>query len=41
VDVQGKKIITIEGLADERKPQPLQKAFVERGRFNAGSAHPG
>jgi len=41
VDVQGKKIITIEGLADERKPQPLQKAFVEKGAIQCGFCTPG
>ncbi len=41
VDVQGKKIITIEGLAQERNPHPLQRAFVEKGAIQCGFCTPG
>ncbi len=41
VDVQKKKIITIEGLAQEGKPHPLQKAFVEKGAIQCGFCTPG
>lgn len=40
-DVQGKKIITIEGLSGEGKPHPLQKAFVEKGAIQCGFCTPG
>lgn len=39
--VQGKKIITIEGLAQEGKFHPLQKAFVEKGAIQCGFCTPG
>ena len=41
VDVQGKKIVTIEGLSLDGKPHPLQKAFVERGAIQCGFCTPG
>lgn len=41
VDVQGKKIITIEGLAQDRGTHPLQKAFVEKGAIQCGFCTPG
>jgi carbon-monoxide dehydrogenase small subunit len=41
VDAQGKKIITIEGLAKEGKPHPLQRAFVEKGAIQCGFCTPG
>ena len=40
-DVQGEKIITIEGLSGEGKPHPLQKAFVEKGAIQCGFCTPG
>jgi carbon-monoxide dehydrogenase small subunit len=40
-DVQGKKIITIEGLSSDGKPHPLQKAFVEKGAIQCGFCTPG
>ncbi len=41
VDAQGKKITTIEGLSQEGKPHPLQKAFVEKGAIQCGFCTPG
>ena len=41
VDVQGKNIITIEGLSLEGKPLPLQEAFVEKGAIQCGFCTPG
>jgi carbon-monoxide dehydrogenase small subunit len=39
--VQGKKIMTIEGLAQEGKLHSLQKAFVEKGAIQCGFCTPG
>ena len=41
VDVQKKKIVTIEGLAQEGNPHPLQRAFVEKGAIQCGFCTPG
>jgi len=41
VDVQGKQIITIEGLLEDGELHPLQKAFVEKGAIQCGFCTPG
>jgi len=41
VDVQGKKVTTIEGLLQGRKLHPLQKAFVDHDAFQCGFCTPG
>jgi len=40
-DVQGKEIITIEGLAKNGDPHPLQKAFMEHDALQCGYCTPG
>ena len=40
-DVQGKKIMTIEGLSQKGELHPLQKAFVEKGAIQCGFCTPG
>jgi len=40
-DVDGKKVITIEGLASDGKLHPLQEAFVKHLAFQCGFCTPG
>ena len=40
-DVDGKKVITIEGLATDGKLHPLQDAFVKQLAFQCGFCTPG
>ena len=40
-DVAGKKVITIEGLANKGKLHPVQKAFVEHDALQCGYCTPG
>ncbi|MBW2094333.1 MAG: (2Fe-2S)-binding protein [Deltaproteobacteria bacterium] len=37
----GRAILTIEGLAENGKPHPLQKAFAEKGAVQCGFCTPG
>ena len=41
VEVQDKRITTIEGLVKEGLPDPMQKAFIEYGAIQCGFCTPG
>jgi aerobic-type carbon monoxide dehydrogenase small subunit (CoxS/CutS family) len=40
-DVQGKKVLTIEGLAGNERLHPIQQAFVDHDAFQCGFCTPG
>jgi carbon-monoxide dehydrogenase small subunit len=40
-NIEGKEVMTIEGLAKDGKLHPLQKAFVEHGAVQCGFCTPG
>src|SRR3989304_4271943 len=40
-EARGKKILTIEGLAENGTLHPLQQAFIEHGGFQCGFCTPG
>jgi len=41
VDVHGRDVLTIEGLADEGSLHPIQQAFIEHFAFQCGYCTPG
>ena len=41
VDADGKEILTVEGLADNGKLDPLQQAFIDHYAFQCGYCTPG
>lgn len=41
LEVGGREVTTVEGLADNGRPHPLQAAFVERGAAQCGYCTPG
>lgn len=36
VDVRGREVVTIEGLAENRNPHKIQKAFIDLGAIQCG-----
>jgi aerobic-type carbon monoxide dehydrogenase small subunit (CoxS/CutS family) len=40
-EVQGRSVLTVEGLARDGELHPLQKAFAEQGAFQCGYCTPG
>jgi len=40
-DVQGKEVVTVEGLAQDGRLHPLQERFVEHGSLQCGFCTPG
>lgn len=40
-NLRGKKILTIEGLAEKGRPHPIQQAFVDAGAVQCGFCTPG
>ncbi len=41
IEVQGKQVVTVEGLAKMGQPHPLQAAFAELGASQCGYCSPG
>ena len=41
VQANGRDILTVEGLADERELHPIQRAFLEKGAVQCGFCTPG
>ena len=41
VDVRGRQVTTVEGLAQGEKLHPIQKAFIEQGAIQCGFCTPG
>ncbi len=41
LEVQGKRITTIEGLVEAGRPDPVQKSFIEHGAIQCGFCTPG
>lgn len=41
LEVGGREVTTVEGMADNGRPHPLQAAFVERGAAQCGYCTPG
>jgi len=41
VQANGKRIMTVEGLGDERELHPIQKAFIDNHAFQCGFCTPG
>jgi aerobic-type carbon monoxide dehydrogenase small subunit (CoxS/CutS family) len=40
-EIQGKEVVTIEGLGSEEAPHPLQKAFMDHDALQCGYCTPG